>query len=103
MCVQRCLRALFTSLWSLELCPLNKRLRRRLMPTKATELAQAGNLREAEVELRSAVGLAPGKASYLASLGTVLAIQRKFEESTIVFKQALKTVPSDATTRRAPM
>jgi tetratricopeptide (TPR) repeat protein len=67
---------------------------------KATELVQAGNLREAEAELRSAVGLAPGDASYLASLGTVLAMQRKFEESTIVFKQALKIVPSDATTRR---
>ena len=59
-----------------------------------------GNLQEAESELRSAARLAPGDASYLTSLGTVLAMQRKFDESTSVFTQALKIRPSDATARR---
>jgi len=68
--------------------------------SKATELIQMGNLQEAESELRSAVHLAPGDASYLASLGTVLAMQRKFAESTSMFRQALKIRPSDVTTRR---
>jgi Flp pilus assembly protein TadD len=67
---------------------------------KATGLVQEGNLKEAESELRSAVDLAPNDASFLTSLGTVLAMQRKFEESTGVFKQALKITPNDVTVRR---
>jgi Flp pilus assembly protein TadD len=62
---------------------------------KATELVEAGNFQEAESELRSGVHLAPGDASYLASFGTPLAMQRKFEESTSIFKQALKIRPSE--------
>ena len=66
----------------------------------ATELVQAGKLKEAEAELRTAVRLAPGDAAYLGSLGTVLAMQSNFEESTRIFQQALKIRPNDPTVRR---
>jgi len=67
---------------------------------KATELVQAGNLKEAEAELRSAMRLAPNDPFYIASLGTVLAMQSNFEESTRIFQQALKIRPADSTVRR---
>jgi predicted Zn-dependent protease len=49
---------------------------------KGLQLAQAGDLASAEAELRQAVELAPDNATYLAGLGTVLAMQKKLEAST---------------------
>jgi tetratricopeptide (TPR) repeat protein len=67
---------------------------------KAQELAQAGDLKAAEAELRRAVELAPDAPSYLAALGTVLAMEKKLEESTRVFTRALVIAPHDLTVRR---
>jgi len=49
------------------------------------ELARAGELAAAEEELRTAVRLAPNRADCLSGLATVLAIEKKFEESTTLF------------------
>jgi tetratricopeptide (TPR) repeat protein len=67
---------------------------------KGLQLAQAGDLLQAEAELRMAVHLAPDSAQFLANLGTILAMERKLDDSTTVFKRALKLGPSDSTTRR---
>jgi tetratricopeptide (TPR) repeat protein len=64
------------------------------------QLAQQGNLMQAESELRQAAQLAPADAQVLASFGTVLAMRKKLEESTSVFKQALELSPRDTTVRR---
>jgi tetratricopeptide (TPR) repeat protein len=63
-------------------------------------LAQAGNLEPAEAELRRAVELNPGDEAFLADLGTVLAMEKKFEESSNFFEQALKIDSRDAIARR---
>jgi len=67
---------------------------------KGLQFAQAGSLADAEFELRTAVQLAPDNSGFLASLGTVLAMERKLEESADVFKRALKLNSSDLTVRR---
>jgi Flp pilus assembly protein TadD len=67
---------------------------------KGLQLAQAGNLAGAESELRAAVALAPTNPEFLTSLATVLAMQRKLEDSTTFFKRALKLNPRDLTARR---
>src|SRR5438309_6731728 len=67
---------------------------------KGLRLAQAGNLPEAEIELRRAVQLAPDDASFLSNLGTILAMERKLQDSTGFFERALKVDPKDVTTRR---
>lgn len=64
------------------------------------QLAQQGNLVQAESELRQAAQLAPADAQILASFGAVLAMQSKLEESTSVFKRALALSPRDTTVRR---
>lgn len=67
---------------------------------KGLELAQAGNLAAAEVELKQAVELAPNDAGFLSSLGTVLAMEKKLDESSKFFERALKIAPEDLTARR---
>jgi tetratricopeptide (TPR) repeat protein len=67
---------------------------------KGLQLAQGGDLVQAESELRRAVQLAPGNARFLASLGTVLAMAGKLEESTTILERALRIDPSDSTSRR---
>lgn len=67
---------------------------------RAAEEVQAGNLETAEAELRSAVRLAPGANTYLAGLGTVLAMEKKFAESNAIFKKVLAVTPRDVTVRR---
>ncbi|HEX6805784.1 MAG TPA: tetratricopeptide repeat protein [Terriglobales bacterium] len=64
------------------------------------QLAHAGDLTGAESELRSAVALAPNNPEFLFNLATVLAMDKKLEESASVFKRALKLDPSNLTARR---
>lgn len=56
---------------------------------KALKLAQAGNMQTAEDELRRAVALEPDNDEFLQELGTVLAMEKKLEESTAFFERAL--------------
>jgi len=67
---------------------------------KGLELARAGDLSGAEIELREAVRLAPGNSRFLANLGTVLAMENKLEDSISIFEQVLKLDPGDVTVRR---
>lgn len=67
---------------------------------RGLELARAGHLAEGEAELRQAVDLHPRDAAFLSSLGTVLAMEGKFEESTTILKRALAITPNDLTVRR---
>lgn len=67
---------------------------------RGLELAHAGDLAGAESELRVAVALAPNNAEFLANLATVLAMEKKLDESTTSFGHALKLDPSNLTTRR---
>ncbi len=67
---------------------------------KGLQLVQAGDLAGAESELRIAVALAPNNPEFLSNLGTVLAIDKNLEESTKVFKRALKLDPANLTARR---
>lgn len=64
------------------------------------QFAQAGNLEQAEAELRRAVELAPANEVFLADLGTILAMEKKLEESSAFFKRALRRNPKDVTARR---
>jgi tetratricopeptide (TPR) repeat protein len=52
------------------------------------------------VELRKAVDLAPANADFLEELATVLAMEKKFDESTSYFQRALKIDPQNAVARR---
>ena len=63
-------------------------------------LAKAGKLEAAEEALRKAVLLSPKNVAFLDDLGTVLAIQKKFEESISYFERALKIAPRDLMARR---
>jgi tetratricopeptide (TPR) repeat protein len=67
---------------------------------KGLQSAQEGNLQLAEDELRKAVALAPGSAEFLSNLGTVLAMEKKLEESTKFFERALKINAGDLGARR---
>jgi Tfp pilus assembly protein PilF len=67
---------------------------------RGLQLAQAGELQSAEGELRAAVKLKPNDTEFLSSLATVLAIEKKFEESTSLFETALKRSPDDLRSRR---
>jgi Flp pilus assembly protein TadD len=64
------------------------------------ELAQTGNLRGAEAELRVAIRLAPDDEDYLAGLGSVLGMQQKLEEASEYFEKALRINPGSLTIRR---
>jgi tetratricopeptide (TPR) repeat protein len=67
---------------------------------KGLQLAQAGNLVGAESELRAAVALAPRNPEFLTGLATILAIEKKFEDSTTFFKRGLELDPGNLTARR---
>jgi tetratricopeptide (TPR) repeat protein len=67
---------------------------------KGLQLASAGDLSGAEIELREAVRLAPDNSRFLANLGTVLAMENKLEDSSSIFERALKLDPGDVTVRR---
>jgi len=67
---------------------------------RGAEFARQGNLDSAEAELRQAVKLAPADPEVLSTLGTVLALQKKLEESSGIFRKALQLRPNDLTMRR---
>jgi tetratricopeptide (TPR) repeat protein len=67
---------------------------------RALRLVQAGNLQSAEGELRSAVALEPHNPDFLQQLGTVLAMDKKLEESTSFFERALEIDPKALAARR---
>jgi Flp pilus assembly protein TadD len=64
------------------------------------QFARSGDLAHAAEELRRAVLLDPTNAEFLRTLGTVLAMDKKLEESSRVFREALKIAPGDFTSRR---
>jgi Flp pilus assembly protein TadD len=64
------------------------------------QLARAGDLKSAEVELRRAVDLAPDNPDYLADLGGVLGMQQKLAEAGAYFEKALRIDPGNLTVRR---
>src|SRR5262245_41530683 len=66
---------------------------------RGLELAHSGELASAEEELRRAARLAPDNPEFLASLATVLAMEKKLEESTLFFEKALKRSPGDIRSR----
>jgi len=68
--------------------------------SKALELAQSGNLESAEDELRKVVALEPDNGEFLQDLGTVLAMERKLEESTSFLERALRIEPGALVARR---
>jgi len=68
--------------------------------SKALQLAQAGDLQLAEGELRKLVALEPGNGEFLEELGTVLAMEKKLEESTSFFERALRIEPGALVARR---
>jgi Flp pilus assembly protein TadD len=64
------------------------------------QFARSGDLARAADELRRAVMLAPTNAEFQSTLGTVLAMDRKLEESSAAFRKALQFAPQDSTVRR---
>lgn len=67
---------------------------------RGLEFAHAGDLPRAESELRVAIKLAPNNAEFQANLATILAVEKKLEESTRLFESALKLDPRNLTARR---
>jgi tetratricopeptide (TPR) repeat protein len=63
------------------------------------ELAQHGDLKAAEAELREALKLSPDDALALAVLGMILSRQPKLEEANTYLERALKLDPRDTGTR----
>ena len=66
---------------------------------RGLELARTGDLESAELELRKAVELKRSDAAILSSLATVLAMEKKFDESTVLLARALKINPGDLRSR----
>jgi tetratricopeptide (TPR) repeat protein len=64
------------------------------------QLAHSGNLERAEAELRQAVDLEPRNPEFLSAFGTLLAMDKKLEESTTIFRRALQVAPNNSTVRR---
>jgi Flp pilus assembly protein TadD len=62
--------------------------------------AKAGNLEAAERELRQAAEAAPNDAEILGTLGSILAMSGKVEESTLWLEKALARDPENNITRR---
>ena len=85
----------FTPLWA-----ANQSTEAEKYANSGLDLAQAGNLAAAEAELRQAVRLAPRNPSFLADLGTVLAMERKLGESTDILKRALQLDSSNLTAQQ---
>ena len=67
---------------------------------KGARLMQGGDLKGAEDELRRALELDPENAVYLGSLGAVLGMEKKLEESNVYLQKALRLNPEDWATRR---
>jgi tetratricopeptide (TPR) repeat protein len=67
---------------------------------QAGALVRRGDLERAEVELRHAVALAPNNAEYLGTLGSILGMRKKLDESSRYFEKSLELNPNDWATRR---
>jgi tetratricopeptide (TPR) repeat protein len=67
---------------------------------KGLQFIKVGDLRNAEAELRLAVETDPQNAVYLGSLGAVLGMERKLEESNTYLLRALQLHPDDSASRR---
>src|SRR5689334_14229428 len=67
---------------------------------RGVQLIREGDLQRAETELRLSVQLDPRNPVYLGSLGAVLGMERKLEESDVYLEKALRLNPADWTTRR---
>jgi cytochrome c-type biogenesis protein CcmH/NrfG len=67
---------------------------------RGLEFARSGDLASAEIELRQAVKLEPNNPEFLGTLGTLLAMDKKLEESAALFHKALQLAPADYTSRR---
>lgn len=68
---------------------------------RGLELAQAGNVEQAAIELRRAVALDPRNVDYLADLASMLAMQRNLKEAEIYFEKALRLDPESLALRRS--
>jgi len=62
---------------------------------RAAGLAQKGDLKTAETELRTAVRLAPGDAELLTSLGGVLGMEGRLKEANGYLAKAVRLKPQD--------
>jgi tetratricopeptide (TPR) repeat protein len=67
---------------------------------RGMDLAQSGDLKSAEEELRRAVALAPNNPEFLAELAGVLGMEQKLEEAGVYFEKALKADPENLQVRR---
>jgi len=67
---------------------------------RGTALAQKGDLKNAELELRQALELAPHDPIALSTLGAILGMQRRLEESNVYLDQALKINPKNLGARQ---
>jgi tetratricopeptide (TPR) repeat protein len=64
------------------------------------QLLREGNLKDAETELRLAVEMESQNSTFLGSLGAVLGMERKLEESNVYLQKALQLNPDDWASRR---
>jgi tetratricopeptide (TPR) repeat protein len=92
------LAASFTSLGQQN--PVNSQSKAAAHADKGLRLAQAGDLAAAESEMRTSVSLAPANPEFLTNLATVLAMEKKLEDSTMFFQRGLKIDPANLTARR---
>jgi tetratricopeptide (TPR) repeat protein len=67
---------------------------------KAVQLAQQGDLKNAESELRKAVELAPDDANLLTSLGGILGMEGNLQEANTYLARAVRLHPQDPASRR---
>ncbi|MEW5977460.1 MAG: tetratricopeptide repeat protein [Acidobacteriota bacterium] len=68
---------------------------------RAQQMAQRGDLVNAEAEMRRALDLSPNRPRYLSALGSILGMQKKLEEANTYFEKSLKLDPGDLATRRS--
>jgi tetratricopeptide (TPR) repeat protein len=67
---------------------------------KAVQLAQQGDLKNAESELRKAVELSPGDSNLLTSLGGILGMEGNLREANTYLARAVRSNPQDPASRR---
>jgi len=67
---------------------------------KGLQLAKDGDLEHAEAELRRAIELDSNNSVYLGSLGAVLGMEQKLQESDVYLGKALRIKPDDLASRR---